>query len=779
MPLPRRHIPGPDPRPGWGHFSADGRSYHVTATDTPRPWMNLISNGTYGAFFSQHGLGFSFFRTPKLCELTRINANESRPRYFDAGRPVYIKDLDSGAWWAGNPQPGEQTLHRGYVCRHSPGWSEISAERNGIRFTFRFFVPLQGTCELWTLTVKNLGRATRRLALVPVVELPVRSTYFGAHGGYDRSLRAIRCFQPSDGMWKRLPADLFFGLDQPVTAWDTSRADFWGPAGDPRQPQALARELANSQADSEWMVAALETRCTLRAGASFTCNGILGYARTTGTPAAALRQYRKRGAIERALREVIACWDRRFASSACELPDADITRFLNVWGKNAMAQVTHGSRARSIGVRDTIQDLRGYLLVEPGYVKPRMLWLLSNIFRSGRSYRAIDPWTGNHDTTDYRDNPVWLAELVNAYVKETGDLAVLDEVVAYCDGGKGTVWEHLVRIVARLMKLRGRHRLVLVGDGDWNDALASFGKEGRGESAWLSVLVVRALRLLAELADASGRTADARRLRAWRRSLADAFNRNAWDGEWYTYGWDDSGVPIGSRRSPEGKIHANVQTWPLMEQIVPAARVPVLWRSIRRYLATDAGLLTCWPAYIRTQPTGARIRDMSPGWCENAAMYCHGTSFYMAACLAAGKGDEAFRALQAYLPTNPRNPKCDMEPFGVTTFYVGPSSRHFGEAGYSWFTGSISWFLFCTWEGTLGIRPGFHGLQIAPCPPRAWERWSVTRTFRGAQYRLQFRKARGAAGRTVRQLVVDGRELAGDTIPAFRSGVHEVRVELA
>jgi cellobiose phosphorylase len=88
-----------------------------------------------------------------------------------------------------------------------------------------------------------------------------------------------------------------------------------------------------------------------------------------------------------------------------------------------------------------------------------------------------------------------------------------------------------------------------------------------------------------------------------------------------------------------------------------------------------------------------------------------------------------------------------MEPYAVTSFYVGPGSRHFGKTGYSWFTGSVSWFLFCGWEGLVGITPDFDGLRITPCVPRDWTTWRAERQFRGARYRFTFRKPKGSPGR--------------------------------
>jgi len=333
-------------------------------------------------------------------------------------------------------------------------------------------------------------------------------------------------------------------------------------------------------------------------------------------------------------------------------------------------------------------------------------------------------------------------------------------------------------VATRLVPLRGKHGITLVAHGDWNDALGAFGREGRGESAWLHLLVIRNLRLLAELAAATGRRAEAKKYLAMRAEMSRAFNRAAWDGQWYIYGWDDAGAPIGSRRSPEGKIHANVQTWALMEGVAPSARAAKLWRAIDKYLWTDLGLITCWPAHYKTQPTGANIRGLAPGTYENAAVYCHGTTFYMAACAACGRGDRALAAAAAMLPTNPKNPRSDLEPYGVTNFYCGPDSRNFGRAPHSWFTGSAAWLLFVGWEGLLGIQPEFAGLRLAPCVPRAWTRWTATREFRGARYAMTFRKPRGSPGLAVKRLVVDGRELAGNLIPILGRGTHRVEVEL-
>jgi len=47
----------------YGYFSDDGREYIITRPDTPKPWINVISNGEYSLMISQAGGGTAGIRT--------------------------------------------------------------------------------------------------------------------------------------------------------------------------------------------------------------------------------------------------------------------------------------------------------------------------------------------------------------------------------------------------------------------------------------------------------------------------------------------------------------------------------------------------------------------------------------------------------------------------------------------------------------------------------------------------------------------------------------------
>ena len=75
----------------------------------------------------------------------------------------------------------------------------------------------------------------------------------------------------------------------------------------------------------------------------------------------------------------------------------------------------------------------------------------------------------------------WLGAIVN-YIKETGETAFVTETVTYADGGEGTVYEHIRRILDFSAREVGAHGICKGLRADWNDCL----NLGGGESAMVS-----------------------------------------------------------------------------------------------------------------------------------------------------------------------------------------------------------------------------------------------------------------------------------------------------
>jgi cellobiose phosphorylase len=107
---------------------------------------------------------------------------------------------------------------------------------------------------------------------------------------------------------------------------------------------------------------------------------------------------------------------------------------------------------------------------------------------------------------------------------------------------------------------------------------------------------------------------------------------------------------------------------------------------------------------------------------------------------------------------------------------AGRDAPTHGEAKNSWLTGTAAWNLVAISGWILGVRAEHDGLRVDPCLPADWGDIRVTRRFRGATYRIVVHKGPGVTGRVAR-LLVDGRAVAGNLVPAPSSRGADIEVE--
>ena len=152
-------------RTKYGHFAKDGCEYIITRPDTPRPWVNVISNGDYGLVISQTGGGYSWRTHAQLNRVTRWEQDLIRD---DWGKYVYLRD-ERGHLWSASWKPVCQEPDV-YRCRHGIGYTVIESSNFGIETEWLIFVPNDEPVEIWKLTLRNTTRRVRRLALSTYLE---------------------------------------------------------------------------------------------------------------------------------------------------------------------------------------------------------------------------------------------------------------------------------------------------------------------------------------------------------------------------------------------------------------------------------------------------------------------------------------------------------------------------------------------------------------------------------------------------------------------------------
>ena len=294
----------------------------------------------------------------------------------------------------------------------------------------------------------------------------------------------------------------YFTSNVPASSFETDRQKFlgdhgygtWAAPGSLQSP-----ELSNTEAlRGDNIAALLHHLGTLQPGETKRLITQLGQVDQIEHALPGIAQYRRAEEVDRALGEIKAFWDAYLSKIQVHSPDPDFDRMINIhnarqcyitkqWSRYlSLYQLGYG--ARGIGTRDSSQDVMAVLASVPDEGKTLLKQLLSVQRRNGSAYHQFNPLTmiaSEGDSLEREDRPhyysddhLWSVLVVSAYLKETGELTLLDEVVPYYEKDKqeqplesGTVLDHLKRAIEFTHGDVGQHGLPHLGFADWNDTI--------------------------------------------------------------------------------------------------------------------------------------------------------------------------------------------------------------------------------------------------------------------------------------------------------------------
>jgi cellobiose phosphorylase len=810
----------------YGYFDDDRREYVVTRPDTPVPWINYLGTDGYFGIVSNTAGGFSWHLDARLRRLTRYRYNNVP---VDAGgRYLYLRDDASGEYWSPSWQPTRTPLAF-YECRHGLSYTQISSSRSGIAAKTLYFVPRGENLEVWRTTVTNDRQTPAQLSLFSSIE-------FALWDGQDDATNFQRNYSTgeveiADGVIyhkteyrERRDHFAYFACSEPVAGFETQREAFLGPYRGFHEPAAVERgELSDSIAHGWSPHGAHHVKLTLEPGEAKEVIFLLGY---WENPREA--KFSSPGVINKSLvkpvidrwldpqivREGFAdlksYWDGMLGVLRVDTPDTDTNRMVSIWNAYQCLVTFNMNRSvsgyetgisRGIGFRHACQDILVAAQLVPERSRERILDTAATQFASGGAFHQYQPLTktGNDAIgSGFNDDPLWLVLAVAAYLKETGDAAILGETVRFSDGGEATLYGHLERSVQYTLDRIGPHGLPLIGRADWNDCLnlncfsdtpgESFQTTqnqsgGVAESVFIAGLFTLAARELAGIAALTGREAEAEAYRADAEKMAATTAEHGWDGEWFLRAYDFHGRPVGSSRNDEGQIFIEPQGMCIMAGIGldgagagagPASLADRSLASVKERLATDHGIMLVQPAFSTYHIELGEISSYPPGYKENASVFCHTNPWVMIASAMTRDGDAAFDYYQRISPSAREAlseiHKC--EPYVYAQMIAGKDAPTHGEAKNSWLSGVAPWNFVAITQWILGIRPELDGLRIDPVIPSAWPGFTATRRFRGATYQISI--SRAAAGTGTR---INGEQIAGAVIPLANPG-ETVQVEI-
>jgi cellobiose phosphorylase len=804
-----------------GHFDDARREYVITDPRTPWPWINYLGSQEFFSLISNTAGGYCFYRDAKFRRLTRYRYNNV-PR-DDGGRYFYV--VDGTTVWSPGWKPCRTELDA-YECRHGMGYTRIRGEKDGLACSVLFFVPLDDTVEIQRVRLENRSAKTKQLRLHSLVEWCLWNAEDDMTN-FQRNFSTGEVEVEGSVLYhkteyrERRNHYAFYAVNHELAGFETDRDAFLGPYNGFDRPDAVNGGPPRNSIAHGWSpIASHCLEFTLAPGETRDLVFLLGYVEVPDDdkwaapavinkrPAQALIDRYDSGAkVDAAFAALGAYWDDLLSRYTVDSGDERLDRMVNTWNPYQCMVTFNLSRSasffeagigRGMGFRDSNQDLLGYFHLDAPRARERILDIAATQFEDGSVYHQYQPLTKRGNAAiggNFNDDPLWLIMSTIAYLRETGDFAILDERVPWENDAARTapLRDHLKASFDHVIENLGPHGLPLIGRADWNDCLnlncfshdpnESFQTTenragGVAESVFIGAMFVLYGGQYADLCGRLGDAAEADRARSAVDAMVRAMDNHGWDGEWFLRAWDAAGNKVGSRENEESRIFIEPQGFAVMAGLgVEDGRARQALDAVEQQLACPYGIVLNYPAFTRYYPEYGEISTYPQGYKENGGIFCHNNPWIMIAETVLGRGDRAFDYYRRIAPAWQDDLELHkVEPYVYAQMVAGKESFRPGEAKNSWLTGTAAWNFHAITEHILGIKPDFDGLRIDPCIPPGWREYTVTRRFRGTRYVIRIRNPEGVS-KGVRSITVDGEAIESGLIPVM-TGAEDVTVDV-
>jgi len=297
-------------------------------------------------------------------------------------------------------------------------------------------------------------------------------------------------------------------------------------------------------------------------------------------------------------------------------PDTELDNFINHWLPRQIYY--HGETNRlstDPQTRNYLQDSMGMTYIKPKSTRQVFIKALSQQKESGEMPDGILLYPEAElkfiNQVPHTDHCVWLPVCLKAYLDETNDYTILNEMVPFEGNRKtATVAEHIHMAMRWLLKHRDHRGL------NYNIDDYSIAKEFGNHIESLNISV----------------------------------NTHLWDGNWYARGITDDNVVFGIQTDPEGRIFLNPQAWSLLSDAADEEKIVQIVNSVEKNLESPYGVEMLAPSYTAMREDVGRVTQKHAGSAENGSIYNHAASFYVYGLYSKEVNEKAYELLRKMIP---------------------------------------------------------------------------------------------------------------------------------
>ncbi len=748
-----------------GGFTKDEYIINIEGNIPPRAWSNIIANKDFGTVTTENSGGYTWIENSRL---KRITTWENDAIQDFKSEEIIVKDIDKREYW----NFGNDAEKNSYQVRYGMGYSKYIQINNDLIQENTVFVPLDGKVKINHLIIKNKDRNKRRLTLYYAINLSMGEEKQKNLGKIKVSKKE-NIIELENICKTNFDETIKITSSEKIKSYTNDYKNFFKEKMNPEKginKKTLVPE-GNILIKNEIV---LEIPIELDGFERKNINIMFGQG---------IEEYIDINKVEKELEKIDKYWKEKTEKIKIKTPSEKINLYMNKWliyqtitsrlnGKTGFYQ-----SGGATGFRDQLQDSLGMKWIDINILKNQIIESSKHQFKEGD---VMHWWHTSNKTgirTQMSDDRLWLPYSVIEYINFTEDYQILEEKTEYAKGiildgyeekygkfdyteEKETIYEHCIRAIEKSLDF-GKNGFPKIGTGDWNDSLNKIGNKGKGESIWLGFFLYDILNKWEKILEYKGDNDKKEKYKKIKNELKIKLNKEAWDGEWYRRAITDEEELIGSSKNKECKIDSIAQSWSIISKAGENEKKYIALKSAQKYLVDENNkiikLLTppfkeenIDPGYIKKYPAGVR---------ENGGQYTHSSIWLVMAFAEMGLLEEAVNYLEMINPITHTEDKEKAQRYKIEPYVIAGdvySNKYMtGRGGWSWYTGSSSWYYKVCLENILGLKKKGTKLYLPQRIPNQWEKFEIQYRYKSNLYNIKIEKSKTES----KKVICNGNEI--------------------
>ena len=789
----------------YGAFSEDGKEYLIKVNKEnrlPTIWSNIMANEKFGTLVTESMGGYSWHKNSRL---NRVSAWQNYACYDIPSEIIYLKDMQTKKVWSLglNPMPDSKN----YNVIYGFGYTKYIHKSNGLEQELEIFVPKEDEIKVQILKLKNTTLNRKKIKIVYYMKPVLGEDEIKTNGYINLKYDANNNIICAQNLYNsEFTNDVIYVSNSEKIKSYTGDKNFFIGEGNLSNPESLKRtSLNNENSLGKNPCIAYEIEVEIESLSEKEIIFILGAEETIIDSKNVAYKYSKIQNCKQELEKVKNYWKEELGKLQVKTPLESLNIMLNGWiiyqtlesrliGKTGFYQ-----SGGAYGFRDQLQDTLALKYINPEILKKQIIKHSKHQFIEGDVEHWWHDETQRGIRTKFSDDLLWLVYLTCEYIEFTGDYSILEEQTPYLTGKLldenederydryvqsekiESIFEHCKKAIEKSLNF-GENGLPKIGTGDWNDGFSTVGNKGKGESIWLGFFLYNVLDRFIPICKIKEENNLVEKYEKIIENLKRALNTNGWDGRWYKRAFMDDGNTLGSMENEECRIDSIAQSWSVISNAGDNDKKYISMESLENHLIDrENGIIKLLdPPFDKGKLEPGYIKAYLPGVRENGGQYTHAAIWVIIAEALLGFGDKATELYRMVNPieharTKEACNKYKVEPYVIPADIYGCNNLA-GRGGWTWYTGSSSWYYKAGIEYILGLKIKNGYLSIEPCIPKDWKEYSIRYKWKNSVYNISVKNPNNKNS-GVEKVVVNG-AVSENKIRLEDDGVFNIEVEL-